>query len=575
MPISPFDHLPLLNPGTPDIRSVPRFLFWIAKGQRRVLATGTFFGVINLLSVAVMPGVLGRGIQAIADDQESVLRKWVAVALAIGAVQAFAGIMRHRRAMANWISCATRLQQLVARKAADLGADLPRLVSTGEVSAINSNDVERVARTFDLIPRLIGAIVSFIFVALLLITSSPTFGLMVMIGVPLLCLAIAPVIKPLQSRESVQREKLSRSSNLAADTVAGLRILRGIGGEEAFLTRFRAASQEVRAAAVRTARMRSVLDGLQTILPGALIVGVIWAGGTLVAKGDLKVGELLAFYGYSSFLLIPLFILTESAQRVTSATVAARRVIKLLSVKNLTTWGERTDITVAGTLVDTISGLTIKSGEFVGVVCNNSLEGDEICDRLGGFINPERVELSGIPLNSFTRDAVRAAIYSQEKEPAILSGTIRTHFDVQSSGRITIEQALEAASAMDILDSLEGDGYSAEVVERGRTLSGGQRQRLALARSLYVDSIILILDEPTSAVDAHTEVRISARLRQMRRSELGETNQSTIIFSNSPLVLDKTDRVVLMIDGKVVASNTHQQLLVQSPLYRDLVVRGE
>ncbi len=569
MPISPFDHLPLLDPGTPDLRSVPRFLFWIAKGQRRVLATGTFFGVLNLLAVAVMPGILGRGIQAIADDQEDVLRKWVAVALGIGAIQAFAGIMRHRRAMANWISCATRLQQLVARKAADLGADLPRLVSTGEVSAINSNDVERVARTFDLIPRLIGAIVSFIFVAILLITSSPTLGLMVVIGVPLLGLAIAPVIKPLQARESVQREKLSRSSNLAADTVAGLRILRGIGGEEAFLTRFRAASQEVRAAAVRTARMRSVLDGLQTILPGALIVGVIWAGGSLVAEGNLKVGQLLAFYGYSSFLMIPLHILTESAQRITSATVAARRVIRLLSVQNLYTWGERTDITTAGTLVDKISGLTVASGEIVGVVCNNSLEGDEVCDRLGGYINPESVELSGSALNTFTRDVVRAAIYSQEKEPAILSGTIRTHFDVQSTNRITIEQGLAAASAMDILDSLDGDGYSAEVVERGRTLSGGQRQRLALARSLYVDPPILILDEPTSAVDAHTEVRIASRLRQLRNG------QTTIIFSNSPLVLDATDRVVLMMDGKVVESNTHQMLLKVSALYRDLVVRGQ
>lgn len=150
---------------------------------------------------------------------------------------------------------------------------------------------------------------------------------MVIIGVPLMSLLIAPIIKPLQSRESIQREKLSRSSNLASDTVAGLRILRGIGGEESFLARFRIASQEVRAAAVQTAKMRSLLEGMQIILPGALIVGVIWAGGSLVAQGELKVGELLAFYGYSSFLMVPLQIMTESAQRITSAVVAARRLL--------------------------------------------------------------------------------------------------------------------------------------------------------------------------------------------------------------------------------------------------------
>ncbi len=256
---TPFDHLPVPDPGQPDMRTVPKFLWWIGKKQKKIVLTGTFFGIVNLLCVALMPGVLGRGIQAIADEANDQLRIAVISALALGSLQAAAGILRHRRAVGSWISAATRLQQLVARKAVDLGADLPRLVSTGEVSAINSNDVERVARVYDLIPRLSGAIVSFFVVSVLLINSSPTLGLMVIIGVPLLGLAIGPIIKPLQNRESAQREKLSESSALAADTVAGLRILRGIGGEETFLNRFRIASQNVRAAAVRTAKMRALL----------------------------------------------------------------------------------------------------------------------------------------------------------------------------------------------------------------------------------------------------------------------------------------------------------------------------
>ncbi|MEI7641829.1 MAG: ABC transporter ATP-binding protein [Streptomycetaceae bacterium] len=566
---TPFDHLPLKNPGKPELTSVANFLFWIIRGQKRVLATGTFFGVSNLLSLAILPGVLGHGIQAIADDDQKSLRKWVLVTLLVGGTQAFTGIMRHRRAISNWMSCATRLQQLISDKAISLGADLPRLVSTGEVSAINSNDVERVSGAFDLIPRLIGAFVSFFFVAILLIKSSPTLGIMVIIGVPLMSLLIAPIIKPLQSRESIQREKLSRSSNLASDTVAGLRILRGIGGEASFLARFRIASQEVRAAAVRTAKMRSLLEGMQIILPGALIVGVIWAGGSLVARGDLKVGELLAFYGYSSFLMVPLQIMTESAQRITSAVVAARRVIRLLSVENLHTWGNAQAPNISGELKDSISGISIAAGEFVGIVCDDALTADDICDRLGGYLDAEQVFIANASLQSFTRESIRSAIFSQEKEPAILSGTINSHFDVPATKRLSIDESLTAASAMDILDSLDGDGYSAEVVERGRTLSGGQRQRLSLARSLYVDAPILILDDPTSAVDAHTEARIAARLREVRN------HQTTIIFTTSPLILDHTDRVILLINGHVKNTGTHQNLLTADNTYRDLVVRGE
>jgi len=566
---TPFDHIPEIDPGSPDVRSVPKFLWWIGLNQRRIVLTGTFFGIINLLCVAIMPGVLGRGIQAIADNDEERLQQAVLFALLIGVCQAAAGILRHRRAVGSWISAATRLQQLVARKAVDLGADLPRLVSTGEVSAINSNDVERVARVYDLIPRLSGAIVSFVFVSILLISSSPTLGLLVVIGVPLLALSIGPIIKPLQARESVQREKLSQSSELAADTVAGLRILRGIGGEATFLARFRTASQEVRAAAVRTAKMRAFLDGLQILLPGTLVVGVIWIGGNLVSQGELRVGELLAFYGYSAFLMIPLQILTESAQRLTSGTVAARRVLRLLTVENLQQWGEQTFPATFTTISDEKSGLEFKSGSFLGVVCDSSLDADEIVDRLGGYVDASHVTVDKVPLSKFSQISVRASIYAQEKEPAILSGTIESLFRVAHSGRLTIAAAIDAASALDILDSLDGDGYSAEVVERGRTLSGGQRQRLSLARTLFVDAPIVILDDPTSAVDAHTEARIAQRLKNIRGA------QTTVVVSNSPLILDHTDFVALVVAGKVVATGNHFELLKSHEAYRRLVVRGE
>jgi ABC-type multidrug transport system fused ATPase/permease subunit len=119
-----------------------------------------------------------------------------------------------------------------------------------------------------------------------------------------------------------------------------------------------------------------------------------------------------------------------------------------------------------------------------------------------------------------------------------------------------------------VIDSLEGDGLTAEVVERGRTLSGGQRQRLALARTLFVDAPVTILDDPTSAVDAHTENRIAERMRELRQG------RTTIVFTNSPLILDKSDHVVLLMNGKVAEEGRHSQLLLTSENYRRLVVRG-
>lgn len=565
---TPFDHVPFHDPGKPDTSSAFAFLFWIGRNQARIILTGSLFGIISTACLAVMPGFLGKAVQAIADHNQPALSKWALAIMGLGVVQSAAGVFRHRRAAGSWIVAATRLKQIIARKASELGADLPRLVSTGEVVSVNNNDVERMARGFDNIPRLVGAVVSFIFVAVLLINSSPTIGLLVVIGVPLMSLGIAPIIKPLQAREAEQRRKLSNASNLAADTVAGLRVLRGIGGEDAFISRFRRASQEVRMAAVRTARTRSLLQALQIVLPGALVLVVIFVGGNLVADGKMKVGELLSFYGYSAFLVLPLRVITETAQRMTSAVVSAHRVIELLSVNTLNQWGNNNSPDPKGSLYDAKSGIEIKPGEFLVIVSDSPLVADDLCDRLGGYTDADQVYLGNLALTTFTRDAVRQTIYAQEKDSAILSGTIGSIFSVPHSGRLTIDEALSAASGQDILDSLDGEGLGAEVVERGRTLSGGQRQRLALSRTLYVDAPIVILDDPTSAVDAHTEARIAARLSVIRRE------RTTVIFSNSPLILDRATRVILVLNGALHSEGTHEQLLAKTSEYRELVMRG-
>lgn len=565
---TPFDHVPFQDPGQPDISSPFAFLMWIGRKQARIIATGSFFGIISIACLAVMPGFLGKAVQAIADHRQSSLTHWALAIMALGILQSAAGVLRHRRAAGSWIIAATRIKQIVARKASELGADLPRLVSTGEVVSVNNNDVERMARGFDNIPRLVGSVLAFIFVAILLISSSPAIGLFVVIAVPVMTLGIAPIIKPLQAREAEQRQKLSNASNLAADTVAGLRVLRGIGGEEAFIARFKSASQEVRAAAVRTARTRSLLQALQIVLPGILVLVVIYVGGNLVAVGKMRVGDLLSFYGYSAFLVLPLRVMTETAQRMTSAVVSARRVIHLLSVDTVNRWGNNESPDPRATLRDGKSGVEITEGELLVIVSDSPLVADDLSDRLGGYIDADQVYLGNLPLTTFTRNAVRRTIYAQEKEPAILSGTIASIFAVSHSGRITIDEAIDAASAQDILESLEGEGMDAEVVERGRTLSGGQRQRLAVARTLFIDAPIVILDDPTSAVDAHTEARIAARMSALRKGS------TTVIFSNSPLILDRADRIILLLDGKSFREGTHETLMASTPEYRELVMRG-
>ena len=564
----PYGHLPLEDPGTPRLESFPKFLLGLALGMKRLLISGIFFGIVGLGAMAAMPGFIGEAVQSVSDNDWSGVQFWALMILLLGAFTSWTTIMRHRRAAAMWATVANRLQLLISVKASKLGADLPKYVSTGEVVSVNSNDVERVARGFDLMPRFVGAVLSFFTVSYILITGSTRLGLLIVIGVPILVLGVAFLIKPLEKREDAQRDKLRAASDLAADTVAGLRVLRGIGGEDVFVDRFAKASQDVRVAAVKTARMRAVLHGLEVFLPGILFLGVVFFGGTAVANGELKIGTLVSFAGYSIWMILPIQTMIEFSQRWASASDSGRRVLKLLQVEGVNEWGNA-ELSDVLHIKDDLSGVEVNQGEFLVVVADSTQSGDEISERLGGYKDLQTTKVNGKTMSTFSKHTVRELILVQEKDPTILSGTVRSHFDVPTSHRIQIDDALHAASAHDVIDALEGKGLDSEIIERGRTMSGGQRQRLALARSLYVDADVLILDEPTSAVDAHSESRIAERIRVIREGK------TTVIFSSSPLMLDKADRVTVVIDGKAVVSGKHSDLLQTDSLYRDLVVRGE
>ena len=327
--------LPVADPGTPDHRSPGRFLWWLARQQLPTLLGGMAFGIVWMSCQAVMPAVLGRAIDrgvAAKDEQQLVL--WAGVMLAIGLLQAVTGIMRHRFAVTNWLTASYRIVQLTTRQSVRLGGSLPRKVSTGEVIAIGTTDLDHIGNVMDVTARFAGAIVSFLLVSAILLSTSVQLGLVVLIGVPLLLLVMGPILKPLQARSATERQMRSDLSNTGTDIVGGLRVLRGIGGEGVFLDRYRRESQATRTAAVNVAKLQSVLDALQVFLPGIFVVLVVWLGArSAVDRRRSSAGELVAFYGYSAFLMLPLRTATEFANKLIRGRVAAGRVCRVMALE--------------------------------------------------------------------------------------------------------------------------------------------------------------------------------------------------------------------------------------------------
>lgn len=563
--------LPLDDPGIADHRGPGRFLWWLCIGQWHTMLLGMVFGVAWMVAQAVMPMVIGRAIdEGVAARDNEALLGWTLVMLGIGLLQAGSGIMRHRFAVTNWLTAAYRTVQLVTRHATHLGATLPKRVATGEVVAIGSNDLAHLGNAMEVTARAMGAVVSFLVVAVILLRTSVTLGLVVLVGVPVLLVAIGPLLKPLQKRNMEQREMMGALSNLATDIVAGLRVLRGIGGEAVFHDRYVQDSQKVRQAGVRVGRLQSVLDALQILLPGIFVVVVVWLGARFAVRGKITAGELVAFYGYAAFLMIPLRTATEFANKWIRAFVAARRVIRVLAlepdIEDRVDAEAPYDVPPAGAeLTDLASGLTVPHGRLTAVVSERPEESAALADRLGRFEEAD-VLWGEVPLRVLPREAVRRRVVVSDTGSTLFSGRLEDQLDIRDRGPEEVARALHAASAEDVLDALP-EGMDTTVTERGRSFSGGQRQRLVLARALAADPEVLVLVEPTSAVDAHTEARVADRLRAHR---LGRT---TVVTTSSPLLLDRVDHVAFLRDGVVVAQGTHRDLLRDAPEYRAVVTR--
>lgn len=562
----------------PDLRSPARYLLWLGGLQKATLAAGILLGTVWMASQAVMPFVLGRAIDdGVIGGDAGALLGWAAALLGLMVVQAVSDTATHRAGVSNWMQAAFRSVRLVGHKIARTGDALPTALSTGEVVSTAASDAFRLGEVYEVLTRLAGAAAAWVVVTVLIWQTSAVLGVVVLIGVPVCCALLLFVVKPMQARQREQREASGRMTAVGADTVAGLRVLRGIGGEHIFVDRYRVKSAATRDSGIRVAHSLADLEASQVFIAGAFSVVFTWVGASLVLSGDITPGELVALYGFSIFLMTPVRAAADSVARFIRAHVGARKIIAVLSVDaNVSESATTVPAPPPGSvLVDERSGVVVEPGLLTAVVSREPAESTDAVTRLGRFedavLEEATVRWGAADLRHVPLADIRARVVVSEASPHLFSGPLRAQLDPRGTHDDgAVLAALEAASALDILDGLEG-GLDHEVTERGRGFSGGQRQRLVLARAYLTEAENLVLVEPTSAVDAHTEQRIAARLAGARRSE----GRTTVVVTASPLVLRTMDRVLFMEGGRVTDRGTHKELMNRNDEYRNVVIRSE
>jgi len=404
------------------------------------------------------------------------------------------------------------------------------------------------------------------------------------IVIPLSALTMVRVGKRLRKLATSGQERMGDMSSTLQETLAGIRMVKAFGREEAEAERFKAYNRAFLATTLKSNQVWSIGSSHMEVIGVIGVAGIIWYGGYLVIHEVMTPGSLFSFMAAMFMAYTPIRKLAGANNIIQQALAAAERVYDVMDLETeqskdhgtVALTGIRQGVEFQGVslrydsqTVPALTGidLSIKSGEAVALVGSSGGGKTTLVSLLPRFYEPTtgRILLDSLPLASYTLQSLRTHIGIVSQEVVLFDDTISRNiaFGQTGASQSDIEQAAKAAYAHDFILRMP-EGYETVIGERGVKLSGGERQRLAIARAILRDPPLLILDEATSALDTESERIVQLALTNLMK------NRTTLVIAHRLSTIQNADRIVVLDRGTIAEVGSHEELLRRGGVYQRL-----
>ncbi|MEM7323826.1 MAG: ABC transporter ATP-binding protein [Actinomycetota bacterium] len=565
-----------------------RLLAQTMRRQRAGLLVGMSIGLTWAVGRVAIPILvqlgIDRGIEDGSTGDPTRLWWWAIAIVAAGLLSGTMLGLRRYTAFHNARLIEARLRDRIFAHLQRLHFSFHDANATGDLMSRANTDLQQFQNFVTMVPMMTGSVVTILAVTVIMFVSQPVLAALSLVGLPLVYVLGRAFSSRLFPRVADVQANSAALASVVEESVVGVRVIKGFGAEALQARKLSDAADDVYHPSMDALMIRSRYLPAIEIVPNLGLIVVLAYGGNLVLNGDMTIGQLVSFNIYVLLMVQPLRTLGMAVTTGQRAAAAGVRIQQLLgtaptitaptkpkTLPNDTIRGrvEFRDVSFGyglGTDQPVLDGfsLTVEAGESVALVGATGSGKTTVANLIPRFydVDAGQVLIDGIDVRELRPQDLRREVGLVFEETFLFSASVAANvaFADPDADPEAIRRAARAAGA-DFIDDLP-EGYRTEVGERGFSLSGGQRQRLAIARAVLADPRVLILDDATSAVDPTKEHEIADALDQVMH------RRTTIVIAHRAATVALADRVVLIDDGAVAESGTHEELLETSERYR-------